>query len=431
MGIKTWDELREPDERTLRFTPIGLGGRMRPEDSARYWQEVMAGLDLDPVVADGTRQSFDRLRQVLPYGLLCYDIFTLVRDHALLTIEQALRDRFIDYHQGVVTFVDNQGTAHTSTVAQYEDVHEAVRKNKNRQLQIGAGPEKIHFNGMLNGLNKWARAAGLLRGQRNRGVEAVLANLRNMVAHPTSYHLLDPVDAVRMLSDVREIINQLWAAPTPGGRLYPAPLKQSVAALAWLKDGTAAHVAAVDALRNSTEGEDQYNFAIIRGVWEFGERLSDPEILSFDSRYETTWYPAEHLWGPGTREEGITWLDANDPQPGVCDYLDRTFILRFHDGELYLPMKPSIAAALPVSEQTGQWFAVRADFPNDAFSHIRSYASGASDCAPMGPCSRCHAETLAGGTHAEVIAACGQLVATASLPPDMRMPLTDRRSWPL
>lgn len=45
MDIKTWDELRKPDERTLHFTPVGLGGRMRPEDSARYWQEVMAGFE--------------------------------------------------------------------------------------------------------------------------------------------------------------------------------------------------------------------------------------------------------------------------------------------------------------------------------------------------------------------------------------------------
>ena len=44
--------------------------------------------------------------RVFPYGLLCYDIFTLVTDRALLVFEQALRDRFIDFHQGTVTFAD-------------------------------------------------------------------------------------------------------------------------------------------------------------------------------------------------------------------------------------------------------------------------------------------------------------------------------------
>ena len=35
-----------------------------------------------------------------------------------------------------------------------------------------------------------------------------------------------PVDAARMIGDVAEIISQLWGAPTPGGRLYPAPARR-------------------------------------------------------------------------------------------------------------------------------------------------------------------------------------------------------------
>lgn len=36
--------------------------------------------------------SFDRLRTTFAYGVLYYDIFTLVNDHALLVLEQAPRD---------------------------------------------------------------------------------------------------------------------------------------------------------------------------------------------------------------------------------------------------------------------------------------------------------------------------------------------------
>jgi len=102
MEIKTLAQLQEPDSRTLRFTPHGLGVtvQMRPEDSARFQQEVVASLELAPAVADGTRMSFEDLRKIFAYGVLCYEIFTMVRDHALLVIEQALRDRFLEWHRG-------------------------------------------------------------------------------------------------------------------------------------------------------------------------------------------------------------------------------------------------------------------------------------------------------------------------------------------
>ncbi len=49
---------------------------MKPENAARYQQEVVGSLELDPAVADGTRRSFDRLRMVFGYGVMCYDLFT-------------------------------------------------------------------------------------------------------------------------------------------------------------------------------------------------------------------------------------------------------------------------------------------------------------------------------------------------------------------
>jgi hypothetical protein len=101
MIVKTLAELQEADEGTLRFTPMGLGlsVKMRPEDSTEFQQEVVAQLDLDPPVAGGTRQSFEHLRTVFAYGVFCYEVFALVQDHALLVIEQALRDRFVDFHR--------------------------------------------------------------------------------------------------------------------------------------------------------------------------------------------------------------------------------------------------------------------------------------------------------------------------------------------
>ena len=68
-----------------------------------------------PAVAEGTRQSFDQLREIFGYGVPCYDIFTVINDHALLVFQQALRDRFIDFHQGTVTFVDPQDREYAGT----------------------------------------------------------------------------------------------------------------------------------------------------------------------------------------------------------------------------------------------------------------------------------------------------------------------------
>ncbi len=199
--------------------------------------------------------------------------------------------------------------------------------------------------------------------------------------------------------------------------------------MAWRKDGTEIYVSQADVLRDETEGDDKFEFAVVRAVWEPGSRLSDPDITSYDSWYETTRYPAEYLWGPGTREDGIAWLDANSPQPDECDYLDRVLIIRHHDGQLFLPMKPETAAALPTSEHAGQWYAVRADFPNDAFAHVRNHAAVGFQCEMAGSRRQCSAETLAEGSYTHVIAACG--LAGTVPPPDFSLPFVYGRSVPL
>lgn len=110
---------------------------------------------------------------------------------------------------------------------------------------------------MLADLRSWARHVGLLRGQRNRGVERALSNLRNFVAHPTSYHLLDAVQTGRTLSDLAEIINHLWGYPTPGGRLYPAPIRREVVVIAWPTDGDGVDVALAKGLPDAVDPDDR------------------------------------------------------------------------------------------------------------------------------------------------------------------------------
>ncbi|MFG1842924.1 hypothetical protein ACGFH8_31375 [Micromonospora sp. NPDC049175] len=429
--IKTLDELRQADDRTLRFTPLGLGlgVQMRPDDAAEYQQQVASQLDLDPSVAEGTRQSFDHLRNVYAYGVLCYEVYTLVHDHALLVIEQALRDRFVDFHQGTVTFVDGAGVDHQVVVSRYEQAQEFLRTRRPRprrgwRLRLPDGNVMAFSGGMLGDLRAWARQVGLLRGQRNRGVEQALSSLRNVVAHPTAYHLIGPVEAACTLCYLAEIINQLWGLPTPGGRLYPAPLRREVVVMAWPTDGSELCTAiAADAFAGFVDPDDRrWQCVILRAVFHPDERVSDPELRHYDSRSEVTRYPVDLLWGPGTITDAAAWFVKYEPEPDECDYLDRIFMIR-HDGkDLYLPIRPSMAAAMPDQDRAGIWYTVKADHPNDAYHHVHNLVTGAG-CERDGPCRECHAENLGAGFHHVALNHAGhRATSTPTLPNDVRAP---------
>jgi len=347
--IKSLDELRQVDERTLIFTPMGLGigVQMRPEDSAEYQQQVVAQFELAPTVAEGTRKSFDDLRTVFGYSVLCYELFTLVNDHALLVLEQALRDRFIEFHQGTVTFVDRADAEHAVAAERYEQVYEFASAHRGWRLRRGDG-HSMPFDGMLSSLRGWTRRVGLLRGQRNRGIEQAKSNRRNSVAHPSGYHMHGPVAAARTLSDLAEIINQLWGVPTPGGRLYPAPVQREVIVMAWNAAGTELNTALATALADAVDPDDQpWQCVTLRAVFHPGEHYIDPELRYFDARFEATRHPADLLWGPGSITDAAAWFAEHQPEPDQCDYLDRTFVVRLDGDQLYLPMRPSVAAALP------------------------------------------------------------------------------------
>jgi hypothetical protein len=341
--IKSLPELQEADERSLSFNPIGLGGRMRPQDSAEFQQQVVARHELAPAVADGTRQSFEQFRTIYAYGVLCYDIFTVIHDHALLVFEQALRDRFIDFHRGKVIFVEPRtGRKEELAANRYEQVYKFVSRHRKWKLRIGDGPETMEFNGMLAGLREWARKMKLLRGQRNRGIERAISNLRNLVAHPTSYHLTTPVDVATTIGDLAEIINQLWGSATPGGRLYPAPVRRTIIALMWNAESGEVRSAVIEQAPNGTEHEpgsgddepDDWTYVMVRGV------PHDWDLLHFDAKYETPRNPSEWLWGPGNARDAIAWLAQQQPADDEVDILDRIFLLRYHEDLLYLPLQP-------------------------------------------------------------------------------------------
>jgi hypothetical protein len=424
MDIRPLEELREPDERTLAFSPQGFGVQMRPEDSADFLQRIMARHELAPAVAEGTRRSFDQLREIFAYGLLSYPIFTIVAEHALLVFEQALRHRFIEFHQGAVTFADPKtGQEETVAASSYEDVADFIKCHRGWKLRIGAGPDTIPFNGMLDGLHTWARRTGLLRGQRNRGTEDAISRLRNYAAHPSDYHLTTLTDAAGTMSDLAEIINQLWGSATPRGRLYPVPVQRTIIRVSWNRQtgetafwpvsggpvarrqsGMAA-VGGTDAGAGDMERDWQH--ILVRGVPD------DWDLMHFDARYQTGRYPAEWLWGPGNEEEASAWLDAEKPQDDELDILDRLFLLRYYDNLLYLARSADQAASVTAEEKPGVWYVVRADSPDDAFNHQREQLVQGSRCAGRGPCLQHPVQTLGNGSWYKAM----DIVATAGVTP--------------
>ena len=164
--------------------------------------------ELVPAVAEGTRNTFERIRSLHAYGVLSYDIFTAADDLTHLVIEQALRDRFMEFFEGIVPFEDARGAVHEVTAATfdalYREIHmeNRLRRPRRWRLRLRRTSELIYFDGMLDSLLRWARGEGLLRGQRNRGLEPLLKSFsRNDVAHGSGNHLVMPVDSARTISD--------------------------------------------------------------------------------------------------------------------------------------------------------------------------------------------------------------------------------------
>ena len=428
MRIRSLDELRQADELTLRFTPLGFdtGGMLRPDDAALYQQESLRHAELAEAVAEGTRSTFDRLRLLHSYGVLSYDLFAAADDLAQLVIEQALRDRFVEFHDGTVPFQDAHGTVHNVPAASFEALYEEIhaegrrRRPQRWRLRLRRTGELAYFDGMLDSLLRWARSEGLLRGQRNRQLEPVLRKIRNHVAHGGGHHLVTPVESARTISDAAEIINHLWGSSTPGGHLYPAPIRRVIQIVAW---GPGGSVMSGPASCPPDSQFADWTCVLVRAV------RHDEGLSRLDALYETTTYPCDLLWGPGTWDDACAWLQREQPPEDEVDVLDRLFLFQRHQGRISLPRSPYAAAALADEERHGTWYLIRADYPSDALRHARAVATG--QCAPeTGPCANCPADSVGVGSWLEMLtlAADTGLAVTPRRAPDIAVPSI--RAWP-
>jgi hypothetical protein len=398
VDIRSFEELRAPDPRSLSFTPYGLGPPQSPEYAARFQQESIAAADLVESVPNEVRGSFERLRALHAQGVLFYPAFTLVTDLRWVVLEQALRERFIALYDNNVKIERKKSgqrdVIHATNFVQFHDViTKGPRKPNEWGLILTSGEVFGKLPVSLGGLLRWARAEGLLDGQRNRRVqEAVFSNVRNRFAHG-GYHLGMPPQSAQAICDLAEIINRLWGSYTPGGRLYPAPLQREVLVIWWREEdpGSGLYRCRPDQLANHEAVLDWRGIAV-RAV------PHDPDLFEFDARCERTSFPTDILWGPGTRAEVERWLAARQPLGDTVQHLDRLFLVRRDADKVFIPCRPETFLAVPAIRKAGRWHAVKADFPNDAFAHVRHIHEG----QPCGD-NPCPVEDLLDGTWEEMV----------------------------
>jgi hypothetical protein len=222
-----------------------------------------------------------------------------------------------------------------------------------------------------------------------------------------------PVNSARAIGDVVEVVNQLWGAATPGGHLYPAPIRREVQIVGWsprgdIVAGLAGPVPVEQALGPQAEvgyvtadvpGDDpadDWTWILVRAV------PHDEGLMRFDSLFEVTEYPCDLLWGPGSAVDAATWAERERPLGDSVDVLDRLFLVQYRGDRLYLPRRPEIALGLADSERAGTWSLICADNAIAAFAHARNVVMGGTGCSRRGPCQQCAAETLRRGTWREV-----------------------------
>jgi len=189
------------------------------EGVAEYQQNLIANFDLIDEVPESTRNSY--VRTIYSYGVLCYDLYTVAGNQARLVLEQALRERFLPFSGGTVTFIDGAGREHEVTPARFSELFDRDNPlvKPNWRLALRGGRRPIQFNGMLASLLQWAREERLLGGQRDRWQDKFRVKFRNYAAH-LEYHQEMPDDAAAEIFHLSELINQIWGAPggTPARR---------------------------------------------------------------------------------------------------------------------------------------------------------------------------------------------------------------------
>ena len=161
-GDELLSSLRAPDERTLIFNPLGIGGRLEPPSSALFLSRLLERATLRENVPENISQNFERIRLMFLHGVLEYEFFTAADDAAHLVLEGALRQRFVTFYgHHVPVIIDGaEDTAAAPTFDLFRRNVLALRANGQHLRLNEATPEALPLN--MTQLWKWARRRRLL-----------------------------------------------------------------------------------------------------------------------------------------------------------------------------------------------------------------------------------------------------------------------------
>src|SRR3954451_18963130 len=158
--------LQEPDERALVFNPLGLGGRMPPEQAARFQAATIESARLAEDVPEGIRDYWERVRLLHQHGVLEYEFFSAAADLALLALEGALRRRFVDFYDGRIPVIRRRGpTKGAQAVLLVRLLEQIWAGAREWDLATPAEPQRP-LPTILGSLLAWARRVKLLPGRR-------------------------------------------------------------------------------------------------------------------------------------------------------------------------------------------------------------------------------------------------------------------------
>jgi hypothetical protein len=374
-GAAILAELQRPDDLTRRFSPLGLGGWLTPEDAAGFQTAVIASAVLADNVPDGIRENFARVRRLHQYGVLEYDFFTVAAEYSLLMLEGALRVRFLTYYEDGVPVLSPKGVEETLAAGHFDDVRAA--RSKGRSLRGADGRTAGTLPVSTSELFAWARRERLLPGTRTRFVDKALSNMRNYAAHPVSHTVIGPPDSSSQLRDVAEIINRLWGHDTHGGSLFGGPRERRPHVVVLSPERDRSIEMRIEQVSTISVEAREWSYAVFLAA-EGEELVTFPIDFAHRPGVQNTWFPCEPLW-KGSWPDLVREIESGafDSSYDSVLHLDRLFFVREHEEGIDLARSREDMLAL-TSVPEGRWYAIVADSPFDAALHVRDHEAESS-----------------------------------------------------
>lgn len=165
------------------------------------------------------REYFERCRMLHTYGFFheAYGFFSVAARVALFTFEAALGAAFIKHFPNGIPLARSKTkevrVIHPGTYAEVvEALNDGWRVQGDNSFH-SAGFHWEKFNGSMKSLLAWARAKGIIYGDRNAVIEEAMLHLRNLWAHLHSLTILTPIDSGRVIRDIAELIKSPVGPP--------------------------------------------------------------------------------------------------------------------------------------------------------------------------------------------------------------------------